>query len=477
MASSGALAPSSSSHPATYHVFLNFMVEEIGTRFADHLYTAFDQAGFRTFRGDKDLKIGENINSQLQEAIRESRASIILFSKGYASSIQCLDELVMILQHKNSCSAHHRVLPIFYDVDPSDVRKQMGSFEEAFMRHEERLETEEDERKREWKTKVEGWRLALTEVANLAGMNLQNQADGTTKKKWETQSWMIGMQETEEENDIMMLNYWKLGGDELTAGDELAISVDLGDIYHSIAKEIGVRLLYEEQQEVKSKQSTNEEKEEKTQQICTCGKVVDIDQCVPIDSTTKLYLPIHHENPKLKLTTNGGLAFTTTGLKFRYSGVIRDEKDVWMLGYYGHYLTWEGRTESKEVSSLESIFYGLKIIVERGWTGVEVELDSLGLLLLLDGTFEPCEKILMDDLKIDPEFIRYLLRRQKCTLSYTPFNQWNQVALQLVDMALHQQTGLVVLEHPPEELGLECLLEECPKFREETKDEHTQLQR
>jgi len=28
------------------------------------------------------------------------------------------------------------VLPIFYDVDPSDVRRQKGSFEEAFTNHE-----------------------------------------------------------------------------------------------------------------------------------------------------------------------------------------------------------------------------------------------------------------------------------------------------------------------------------------------------
>ncbi|XAR56012.1 hypothetical protein NMG60_11036284 [Bertholletia excelsa] len=154
------------------------MVEELGTKFADHLCTALDQAAFRTFRRDRDLKIGENSDSQLQKAIQESRNSIILFSKGYASSIQCLDELLMILQHKNSCCAHHQVLPVFYDVDPSDVRKQKGSFEEAFRKHEERLEIEEGERKREWKAKVERWRSALTEVANLAGEDLQNQPTG-----------------------------------------------------------------------------------------------------------------------------------------------------------------------------------------------------------------------------------------------------------------------------------------------------------
>ena len=29
------------------------------------------------------------------------------------------------------------VLPIFYDIDPSDVRHQTGSFEQAFVEHED----------------------------------------------------------------------------------------------------------------------------------------------------------------------------------------------------------------------------------------------------------------------------------------------------------------------------------------------------
>ena len=31
------------------------------------------------------------------------------------------------------------VLPIFYDMDPSNVRKQKGTFAQAFAKHEERL--------------------------------------------------------------------------------------------------------------------------------------------------------------------------------------------------------------------------------------------------------------------------------------------------------------------------------------------------
>lgn len=90
-----------------------------------------------------------------------------MFSKDYASSSWCLDELVMILDHRRT--SDHVVLPVFYNVDPSQVRMQTGSLAKVFARH---------EKNQSLKYKVSGWRAVLTEVAGLAGMVLQNQADG-----------------------------------------------------------------------------------------------------------------------------------------------------------------------------------------------------------------------------------------------------------------------------------------------------------
>ncbi|CAL5401879.1 unnamed protein product [Camellia sinensis] len=171
------MASSSTPPRCTYHVFLSFRGEDTRKAFTDHLYTALLGSGFRTFRDNDGIGRGENVKSELDNAIRESSSSIIVFSKDYASSRWCLDELVMILEHKRTSG--HVILPVFYDVDPSQVRKQMGSFAEAFGRHEERFMGETNERKKEHlRKKVEGWRAALREVADLAGMVLQNQADG-----------------------------------------------------------------------------------------------------------------------------------------------------------------------------------------------------------------------------------------------------------------------------------------------------------
>ena len=73
----------------------------------------------------------------------------------------------------------HVVLPVFYGVDPSEVRKQKGVYAEAFARHEERFKFKEGEGEaaKEWKEKLKGWREALEEVAGLAGMPFPDGGD------------------------------------------------------------------------------------------------------------------------------------------------------------------------------------------------------------------------------------------------------------------------------------------------------------
>ncbi|XP_050142697.1 disease resistance protein RUN1-like isoform X1 [Malus sylvestris] len=160
-----------------YDVFLSFRGEDTRMTFTDHLYTALNNAGFLTFRDDDELKRGEVIKPGLRKAIHLSRTSVVVFSEDYASSRWCLDELVMILERKRILKrqrppSDHVVLPVFYHVDPSHVRKQTESIGKAFERH----ETSQSPKK------VTRWRKALAEVANLAGMVLQNKADGYESK-------------------------------------------------------------------------------------------------------------------------------------------------------------------------------------------------------------------------------------------------------------------------------------------------------
>ncbi|KAK2973598.1 hypothetical protein RJ640_003120 [Escallonia rubra] len=175
MASAGGQEASSSTSQCTntsaYDVFLSFRGEDIRKTFLDHLYTALFGAGFHTFRDDDEIERAENVEAELEKAIQQSRSSIVVFSENYASSRWCLDELVMIVDRRRRTS-EFVLLPVFYHVDPSHVRNQTGSLAAAFAGHEDRFKKE----------RIRGWREALREVADLAGMVLQNQADGHEAK-------------------------------------------------------------------------------------------------------------------------------------------------------------------------------------------------------------------------------------------------------------------------------------------------------
>jgi hypothetical protein len=162
---------SSSSSPLSnwiYDIFLCFRGKDTRKKFIDHLYFAFRDAGIKIFKDDNELRRGQYLASELIRAIQGSRISIIVFSQNYAASRWCLEELVEIMDCRRNLT--QLVLPIFYDIEPSDVRNQTGSFAEAFAKHEEHYLLDMD--------KVLKWRRALCEVANLSGWDLRKTVDG-----------------------------------------------------------------------------------------------------------------------------------------------------------------------------------------------------------------------------------------------------------------------------------------------------------
>ncbi|KAH1239263.1 TMV resistance protein N [Glycine max] len=69
---------------------------------------------------------------------RKPNLSVIIFSKKFATSKWCLDEVVKILECKER--RKQIVVPIFYHIEPSIVRNQIGSYGEAFSEHEQRFQ-------------------------------------------------------------------------------------------------------------------------------------------------------------------------------------------------------------------------------------------------------------------------------------------------------------------------------------------------
>ncbi|KAJ0763455.1 putative TIR domain, P-loop containing nucleoside triphosphate hydrolase [Helianthus annuus] len=147
---------SSSSQSIHHEVFLSFRGEDTHRNFVDHLYKDLVQQGIQTYKDDETLPRGESIGPALLKAIQESRIAVVVFSQNYADSSWCLDELAHIME----CVDTNRqiVIPIFYHVDPSDVRNQKGKYRKAFSKHEKKN-----------KEKVESWRKALEKAGNLSG--------------------------------------------------------------------------------------------------------------------------------------------------------------------------------------------------------------------------------------------------------------------------------------------------------------------
>lgn len=164
------VVPFSSTSKWTYDVFLSFRGEDTRYGFTGYLYHALKERGIKTFMDDEELGRGEEISHTLFKAIEESRIIIIVFSKSYASSKWCLEELVKIMESFKAKGCI--VYPVFYNVDPKEVRYQTGSYGEEFAKHEEKLKDN--------KEKLQSWRLALHDAANLAGWCFEDGYNFTT---------------------------------------------------------------------------------------------------------------------------------------------------------------------------------------------------------------------------------------------------------------------------------------------------------
>ncbi|XP_050104712.1 TMV resistance protein N-like [Malus sylvestris] len=167
-----------------YDVFISFRGEDTRKNFTSHLHAALLRYKIEAYI-DYRLKIGDEIGRTLLEAIEKSRLSMIV--------------------------------PIFYDINPSDVRKQEGSYKDAFAGLEKRFQDSMD--------KVIEWKAALVEATGLCGADYSNTKgtdadfiekvveDISTKLKREISDDLTGLigieSRIEEVESLLSINDWK----------------------------------------------------------------------------------------------------------------------------------------------------------------------------------------------------------------------------------------------------------------------------
>ncbi|KAL9293798.1 putative disease resistance protein RPP1 [Arabidopsis thaliana] len=150
-----------------HDVFPSFHGADVRRTFLSHILESFRRKGIDTFI-DNNIERSKSIGPELKEAIKGSKIAIVLLSRKYASSSWCLDELAEIMKCRQMVG--QIVMTIFYEVDPTDIKKQTGEFGKAFTKT----------CRGKPKEQVERWRKALEDVATIAGYHShswRNEAD------------------------------------------------------------------------------------------------------------------------------------------------------------------------------------------------------------------------------------------------------------------------------------------------------------
>ncbi|CAN0928162.1 Disease resistance protein RUN1 [Linum grandiflorum] len=164
-----AASSSSASHTSPYtgeweyDVFLCFRGDDTRHGFTSHLMSALsDHKQIRTFIDDK-LEKTKSIH-ELISILERCALSVVVFSQKFSDSSWCLDEVATIAQRM--IKSGHRVLPVFYKVDPSNVTDDSRSYAATIHREHKGRSTYLEDKKR--------WMAALKAVANSAGHTSQD---------------------------------------------------------------------------------------------------------------------------------------------------------------------------------------------------------------------------------------------------------------------------------------------------------------
>ncbi len=143
--------------PGQFHVFLNHRGPDVKRGFAYNLYKALQKAGCRPFLDMESIEKGQPGQKKIYEALGCASVHVAIFSKDYAASDYCLDELCAMLESEKL------IIPVFYDVSPNDLRCKLhnGPYTKAF-------------RKIPWRKRasVKKWKEALSKAAQLSGFEL-----------------------------------------------------------------------------------------------------------------------------------------------------------------------------------------------------------------------------------------------------------------------------------------------------------------
>eukprot|EP00253_Pinus_taeda_P019593 PITA_19593 len=148
-----------------YQVFLNHRGPDVKKGLATLIYDRLKDLGLSVFLDEKELERGEELDPQIEGAIRTACVHVAIFSPNYAQSRWCLHELV--LMREQMLKSGSTIIPVFYKVEPAEVRWASGEYAQ----HLGKLERRHDPKT------IEKWRSTLFTVANIVGFELKDKEE------------------------------------------------------------------------------------------------------------------------------------------------------------------------------------------------------------------------------------------------------------------------------------------------------------
>lgn len=108
--------------------------EKLKRSMADMVCDALRKNRIKTFMEVPGFDRGDNTSIYILKALQVSRMSIVFLTKDFPASPYCLDELVLILERKNT--QNHPIYPVYYNVTSSELwqltNKHMIEYKKRF---------------------------------------------------------------------------------------------------------------------------------------------------------------------------------------------------------------------------------------------------------------------------------------------------------------------------------------------------------
>ncbi|GLJ15344.1 hypothetical protein SUGI_0251610 [Cryptomeria japonica] len=150
----------------SYDVFINHRGPDVKCTLASVLYSILTGMALSVFLDSEELEYGDFLPRTIEAAMASALLNIAIFSKSYAESPWCLAELKFMLK------SGVPIIPIFYHVEPTDLRwvdQGKGMYAKAFEEHERKS--------RYGLEKLQEWKDALHTVSFYSGEIIRNKHD------------------------------------------------------------------------------------------------------------------------------------------------------------------------------------------------------------------------------------------------------------------------------------------------------------